>query len=277
MTFPTNDDHRKPFSAHDITHDVLAAGQGPGVLLMHELPGVTPECLELATHVMAAGYRVYLPILFGKVGERLSRTAIGLRAAGLCLRGEFACLAGHRNSPITPWLRALASRIYDDTKAHGRGIGVIGMCLTGNVVLSLMIDRHVLVPVMCHPSLPFELPGLPGAASRRAAAGVCPADLSAAAAAAQERPLLAFRFETDALCPPDRLRTIGNELKDGLHLRTVPTGPSQPGNIPDGSHSMLTGAYRHEIGHPTRVALDDILERFNAELRGVPSRAAGYP
>src|SRR3954471_2408783 len=42
----------------------------PAVLLLHEIGGATPETLELGERLRAEGYTVYVPVLFGKVGER---------------------------------------------------------------------------------------------------------------------------------------------------------------------------------------------------------------
>lgn len=41
-------------------------GTGPGVMLMHELPGMTPSCIELAKRLAEVeGFRIYLPLLYG--------------------------------------------------------------------------------------------------------------------------------------------------------------------------------------------------------------------
>src|SRR5262245_55615893 len=42
---------------------------GPAVLLLHELPGLTPEDMLLGYRIAQQGFQVYLPVLFGKVGQ----------------------------------------------------------------------------------------------------------------------------------------------------------------------------------------------------------------
>ena len=96
------------FEGFDFTHDrktrrVLRHGAGPGVLLMHELPGMTPACLYLAKRIACAGFSVYLPLLFGEPGEHA-----GVRnMLRLCVSQEFTLLAADGNSPVTAWLRSL--------------------------------------------------------------------------------------------------------------------------------------------------------------------------
>ena len=54
-------DDRTPFTeafdweAQGMSHPVLVAGEGPGILLMHELPGFVPEFWRLAHWLVAAG------------------------------------------------------------------------------------------------------------------------------------------------------------------------------------------------------------------------------
>lgn len=172
VPFPTDAAHRARFEYAGIAHDVFSDGAGPGVLIMHELPGLTPSCLRLAAMVRDADSRVYLPWFFGQPGQHhTGGFSAGFEIARLCLRREFRVLATSENGPLTGWLRALCRDIYDNTRNAGLGIGVIGMCLTGNVVLSLMLEECVLAPVTCQPGLPFEVSIFPGAGTRRAAVG----------------------------------------------------------------------------------------------------------
>ncbi|MDJ0719934.1 MAG: hypothetical protein QNJ54_37900 [Prochloraceae cyanobacterium] len=45
---------------------VYKKGNGPGVILMHELPGMIPECVDLARRLADANFTVYLPQAFWK-------------------------------------------------------------------------------------------------------------------------------------------------------------------------------------------------------------------
>ena len=60
------------FTALAVTRDVYRAGEGPGVLIMHEIPGITPEVAGFARRVVNAGFTVALPDMFGTVGKPLS-------------------------------------------------------------------------------------------------------------------------------------------------------------------------------------------------------------
>ena len=59
------------FRAFDFTHDrrtyeVFKGGSGPAVLVLHEVPGLHPGVIDFAGRLIAAGYTVYLPSLYGR-------------------------------------------------------------------------------------------------------------------------------------------------------------------------------------------------------------------
>ncbi|MGN6131980.1 MAG: dienelactone hydrolase family protein [Nocardioidaceae bacterium] len=56
---------RSSHSAAGYTHDTYRKGTGPGVVVIHELPGMTPQVIAFAEEVVAAGFTVVLPHLFG--------------------------------------------------------------------------------------------------------------------------------------------------------------------------------------------------------------------
>jgi len=167
---------------------VYKKGAGPAVVLLHELPGMIPECVDLGRRIAAAGFTVHMPLLFDQPDRSLSvgRT-LGL-VAQICISQEFYCFAKYQSSPITQWLKALCRKAHADS--GGPGVGVIGMCLTGGFVLSLMADASVMAPVASQPSLPIGI-----TRGHRAALGVSEDDLEAAKTRAEsEVPLLAIRF-----------------------------------------------------------------------------------
>jgi dienelactone hydrolase len=267
VSFQVDLSHRRQFEHGGFARDVFSDGTGPGVLILHELPGLSPACLSLGARVRDAGFHVELPLLFGQPGDHHVGAAAGIEIARLCLRNEFHLLATDKNAPITDWLRALCRDVYTRTQHAGRGIGVIGMCLTGNVVLSLMLEEQVLVPVTCEPSLPFEVPHTPGAEARRVSPGVTDEDFVAAGRRAQTVPLLGYRFKTDALCRAERFDAIQAQFGQGFLRRDIPTGPDHPGNVPADAHSVLTEYFVDDPAHPTRQALDEILDRFSSQLK----------
>src|SRR5580698_4909007 len=148
------------FEETTFTHDgktrsVYRRGKGPGVVVMHEIPGIYPAVVSFATRVADAGFTVAMPHLFGVVGRPLSGGYLAGSMLGACISREFRVLAARESSPITHWLRALCRDLH--ASIGGKGVGAIGMCLTGNFALALMVDEAVMAPVLSQPSLPFAV------------------------------------------------------------------------------------------------------------------------
>src|SRR5512135_1180142 len=110
MPFHADDEHRFDFRDGSESYPVYADGVGPGVLIMHELPGLTARCVDLAGRVQDGGFRVYAPLFFGRPGE--TNEVIGSARAFwfLCVRREIEVLATQRSSRISGWVRALCRR-----------------------------------------------------------------------------------------------------------------------------------------------------------------------
>ena len=75
---------------------------------------------------------------------------------------------------------------------------------------------------------------------------------------------MGFRFETDTKCPDERFQTLeklfGATCFKG---KRIPTGPNNPGKIPRGSHSVLTGEFDYnDLNHLARRALDEIITQL---------------
>jgi dienelactone hydrolase len=138
-----------PVSHHGIEHWLYTsvAGTNP-VLLLHELPGLIPECVRLGRDLANEGFKVYMPLLFGEAGQR-DRLAF-LR---ICWNREFHACARRKTSPVVNWLRHVIDRISQQN--GGTNVGVIGMCLTGNFALTLIAHPSVNGAVCCQPSLPL--------------------------------------------------------------------------------------------------------------------------
>src|SRR5579871_1674667 len=65
------------FTQDSFTHDgetrvVWRAGSGPGVVVMSEMPGITPKVAEFAQRIVDAGFTVAMPHLFGDDGRKVS-------------------------------------------------------------------------------------------------------------------------------------------------------------------------------------------------------------
>jgi dienelactone hydrolase len=250
-----------PFTHAGVTRDVYRRGSGPGVVVIHEIPGITPEVARFGRRVADAGFTAFLPHLFGTPGRPLSNAYVLGQMARACVSREFAVLARRESSPVTDWLRALCRHAHE--RCRGPGVGALGMCLTGNFALALMVDESVMAPVLSQPSLPF-----PVSASHRAALHVSDADLAAAKGRAQLGcGVLGLRFTRDPLCPPERFERLRRELGPGFEAIEIDSGPGNPHGIPRTAHSVLTKDLVDEAGHPTHVALERVLAFFRERLR----------
>ena len=141
------------FSFEGATKDVYVRGTGPAVIVIHEIPGITPKVVRFADWVVDAGFRVYMPLLVGEAGREPSQGYVLSSVAKVCISREFSVLAKNASSPVTQWLRALARHASKET---GDGpVGAVGMCFSGNFALAMMMDKCLMAPVLSQPSLPF--------------------------------------------------------------------------------------------------------------------------
>src|SRR3954465_1868704 len=145
----------------------------------------------------------------------------------------------------------------------GRGIGVVGMCVTGNFALTLTLDPWVVAPVMGHPSLP-----LPLTRAKAAAVHVTPETFANARRRTSDEGLkvLGVRFHGDTLfCRAARFETLRRELGDGFEGIELPAASAKP--QPEPPHSVLTiGLIDHE-GEPTHEAVERVLSFLSDRLR----------
>ena len=194
-----------------------------------------------------------------KQGRDLAKHGQYARAAA-----EFELLSTHRSSPITDLLRALARQLHQ--RAGGPGVGAVGMCLTGNFALSLMLEPCLLAPVPSQPSLPFGV-----TASRRRALHLSPAELRVVRRRARDEGVgvLALRFTADVMCPRARFDSLRRELGPGVETIEIDSHPGNAHGIPRVAHSVLTNDLVDRDGHPTRAALDRVMafldERLHAD------------
>jgi dienelactone hydrolase len=143
------------FSNRGVTHETFRKGSGPAVIIVHEIPGITPAVEKFANEVVAAGFTVVMPLLVGNFGQPPSGTYRARSAAKICVSREFTTMALNKTSPIISWLRALAKYLH--AEIGGKGVGAVGMCFSGGFALGMMVDDIMLAPVLSQPSLPFAL------------------------------------------------------------------------------------------------------------------------
>jgi len=192
-----------------VTHPTYRKGTGPGVIVIHEIPGLTPEVIGFAEEVVAAGFTVVLPHLFGTPERPMSPAYIGKVLPRLCVSREFTTMATGRTSPIATWLRSLARALHEEL--GGPGVGALGMCFTGGFALAMMVDTSVVAPVLAQPSLPF-----PVGRKRGADLNLSPADLAdVRARAAGGCQVLGLRYRGDAAVGT-RFDTLTEEIGDAF-------------------------------------------------------------
>ncbi len=156
MTFP--DDWTQGSHTHDgVSHPTYRQGTGPGVIVIHEIPGITPEVATFGQEVVDAGYTVVMPSLFGTDGEKMTPLSTANALRQVCVSREFTKLRTGETTPVAGWLRSLARDLHEEL--GGPGVGALGMCFTGGYALAMLVDAPVTAPVLCQPSTPFAVGG----------------------------------------------------------------------------------------------------------------------
>ena len=262
------DFERTEFSAHGRTAPVYRLGTGPAVIVMSEIPGITPRVADFARTVASIGCTAVMPHLFGVDGKD---PYAGLPGVGplatmaramvpACISREFTILATGRSSPITTWLRALAEQEHE--RCGGPGVGAVGMCFTGGFALAMAADDRLIAPVLSQPSLPFGL-------TKRHTENIdiSPDELATVKGrcAAGDLTVLGLRFEGDKLSPPQRFRWLREQLGDAFTAIEIPDSAARP-ESPMPPHSVLTEHLIDAPGEPTRAALDEVLDLFRRRL-----------
>jgi dienelactone hydrolase len=265
----TEDDPLEDFEPRQITLDgvtkkVYVAGSGPAVIVMTEMPGISPHVARFSRWVRDAGFTVYMPSLFGRDGAvpgAEEGVAIFKRA---CVSAEFRALAGNQSSPVTLWLRALARLAHQ--QCGGPGVGAIGMCFTGNFALTMMLEPSVLAPVLSQPTLPLDNP---------AGLEIAPDELAAVRQRLDRDDLtvMAYRFEGDRYCKAERFAAYSAALGDRFIGRVLPESAANRDSLAPffehvvaSPHSVVTAHLIDEAGQPTLAARDEILAFFARRL-----------
>jgi dienelactone hydrolase len=179
-----------------------------------------------------------------------------------CVSREFSTWALNKTSPATVWTRALAR--HEHERCGGPGVGVVGMCLTGGFALAMMVDPVVVAPVLSQPSLPFVV-----SPAHRRDVNLSPEDLATVKARCEAEPdlcVLGLRFTGDKLAPGERFARLREELGDAFVGVEIDSSAGNPHGIRRAAHSVLTDDLVDEPGHPTRDALDQVLDLFRRRL-----------
>jgi len=222
---------KSTFEAAGMTHDVYGKGSGPAVIVVHEIPGITPDVARFAEDVVAAGFTVSMPSLVGTPGRDVSGGYMAASMARVCISREFTNMALNKTSPIISWLRALARQQH--AACGGKGVGAVGMCFSGGFALGMMVDDVMVAPVLSQPSLPFAV-----GKARGADLNLSPDDAAVVARRAAEGcQVLGLRFTEDKLVG-DRFASLRALLGDAFVAVEIPSADKK-------DHSVLT-TQRHE-------------------------------
>jgi dienelactone hydrolase len=256
------DFEQSSFASEGTEHERYRLGSGPAVVIVSEMPGITPHVADFARKVAGAGLTAVLPHVFGEDGRGISGGYVASSFAKACVSREFTILATGRTSPVITWLRALARDEHE--RCGGPGVGAVGMCFTGGFALAMMVDDVVVAPVLSQPSLPFGLTkaqksdlGLSRPdrerVVERALAGTC---------------VLGLRFSGDKMSPPERFAALRELLGDKFISVELDSSAGNPHGHRKMAHSVLTEDLDDRPGTPTREALDQVLAFFTERLAG---------
>jgi dienelactone hydrolase len=260
---PLDDFDPSAITLYDVTKVVHVAGSGPAVIVMTEMPGISPHVARFSRWVRDAGFTVYMPSLFGRDGAVPNveeGAAIFQRA---CVSAEFRAFAANDSSPVTQWLRSLARLAHSE--CGGPGVGAIGMCFTGNFALTMMLEPSMLAPVLSQPALPLDDP---------AGVDITPDELAAVRDRLDREDLtvMAYRFKGDRFCRAQRFAAYSEALGDRFIGRVLPDSAAHPDPPPffkdvvTSPHSVVTAHLIDEAGQPTIAARDEILSFFAHRL-----------
>jgi len=237
------------------------------ILLLHELPGMTPQCLSLATNLASAGFKVYLPLMFGKPNDSAGFFHSLCNGIYLSLSPKWHIYRKSRTSPIVKDLRRLINDL--DKTESSEPMGVIGMCLTGSMPLALLTQPSVHEVVLSQPATPV----LEFTYKQKAALGLSASDLSFAKKRVEEShiPILGLRFATDKICQAPRFCTLqcqfGTNFEDLMisqceydeNLLAVQAGGAEP-------HSVLCESYDNTLNSPTRIRFERVVSYLKKQL-----------
>lgn len=176
----------------------IGPATGRALVVLHELPGLTPDDMALARAFGQRGFSVYAPLLFGQPEQDSVRKGYGQA----CRSKLFECSELAGRSRILDTLDLLCDQI---AQRSGHPIGVVGMCLTGVLPLALL-PHGVNAAVLCQPTLPFRVPPGRPTGDQKTDLGLGPRDL--AVARESKVPFIVLRYTGDGRCPPERLQEL---------------------------------------------------------------------
>jgi dienelactone hydrolase len=233
------------FTSAGFTHETYRMGSGPAVVVIHEIPGITPKVAAFAKEVVDAGFTVVMPLLVGEIGKPLSGGYAAKSFLKVCVSREFTSLALNQTSPVISWLRALARTLH--VELGGPGVGAIGMCFSGGFALGMMVDEIMVAPVLSQPSSPLAI-----GKARGADLNLSPDDrLAVVQRAADGCQVLGLRYTGDKLVGT-RFAALRELLGDAFIAIELPSTSKR-------DHSVLTE-------QRDQASVDRVIDFFREKL-----------
>jgi dienelactone hydrolase len=245
----------------------------PPVLLLHEMPGLSPDALELAYCVAQHGYTVYVPLLFGDFQEDSdSRWLFIRRSFSFRFNDRLWMDAYHIATRVkaVDAIEELARKILDHHAT--RTLAVIGLCITGSLPMNLAADMpEVVAPVVSQPAIPLRVAS--PSKARDIGLDEKEVEILKTRIAKDRLQILGFRFQYDHVCPSERFTTLRQTF--GIHGfldRTLPGDRYERiDHLPHGAHAVLTLCYQpwiDEQNEPaTHYAYRQLLAFLDAKLK----------
>ncbi|HEX4559932.1 MAG TPA: dienelactone hydrolase family protein [Mycobacterium sp.] len=267
------DDNLIDFQRDVFTHEgksrtVFRQGTGPAVIVMAELPGISPMVFDFARRVAAIGCTAVVPHLYGDPGRDPSPAAHGLASAlanvagqigPICMSREFVVFATGRTSSVVHWLRALAE--HEHQRCGGPGVGAVGMCFTGGFALAMAVDDRLIAPVISQPGLPLAF-----TSRQTCSIDVSPSDLARIKQrCADGLSVLGLRFRGDRRSPTERFNFLHDQLGDAFIAIELDDADANPDAVLS-PHSVLTEHLIDQPGQPTQAALHQVLDFLRSRL-----------
>lgn len=235
------------FPSHGIQKTIYRSKHGTmPLLILHELPGMSPSFLHYCRDMIGKDFRVYAPLLFKSPNEKMSQIQQRL----FCISREFKQLFTLRSvdedgAPFASWLLALVSEVSKQNPE--KKIGVVGMCLTGSFAIAAIVHPSVNAAISCQPSYPFfrniETLGLSKTQRQEVADRASSLSIPCAKG---------YRYKGDRICRASHMRALKSVL--GSSFECFP-------ELAGSQHSTLTSGSRNP------EVFRDVLEFLNKRLK----------
>jgi dienelactone hydrolase len=257
---PLDDFTRTTFSFDGKERAVYRQGEGTAVIVMAEIPGITPAVASFARRVVARGHTVYLPHLFGDPGAEMTTPGVVRSVVPACVAREFQAFALRTTAPAIDWLRALARQAH--AECGGPGVGAVGMCFTGGFALAMSTEPSMLAPVLSQPSLPIALNK-----SRAADLACSDQDLLTVTERARDDGLcvLGLRFTGDRMVPAARFANLRRQLGENFIGVEIDSSKGNPWGHRAMAPRCSPGPHRR-AGAADRAALEQVLDFLDERL-----------